>query len=157
MVTELEADLYSIGGTALVVTDGFAFRATNDACVKIVDGKIVATKFGLERTGPDFVRKTREEAEEYGLELYDRIKKGVTLELYYSQKYYIPTKLDRVFERNDKYALYDTETDYIYRPEFDSIDSTYNLVGVSTNTVQKVNDLDSKIKERYIPLIGIDN
>ena len=159
MVTEVEADLYSIGRTALVVADGFAFKGTNDACVKIIDGKIMATKFGLERTGPDFVRKTRNEAEEYGMELYDRIEKSCTLKLYYGDKYYVPSTLDRVFERQNNYAIYDKETDHIYRVERDNIDNKYNLIGVDKNTVQKVDmdDLSANINKKYVPLVGISS
>lgn len=159
MVTKIEADLYSLAGTALVVSDGFAFKATNDACVKVIDGKIMATKFGLKRTGPDFVIKTRNEAEEYGKKLYDRIKKGVTLELYYGDKYYVPSTLDRVSESDKDYALYDKETDRIYRVEFDNINRVYNLIGVCENTIMQVetDNLQPRINQKYVPLVGIRN
>ena len=108
MVIEFVADLYSRGNTALVVTEGFAFKATHDACFKVIDGTIFATKFGLESAGPSSVKRTKDDVEEYGFDMYDRIKKDIQLELYYGDKYYILTTLDRVFHTQSDYVVYDT-------------------------------------------------
>lgn len=160
MVTKLKADLFSIGSTSLVVTDGFAFKATNDACVKVVDGSIMATKFGLKTASPSYVKKTKQEAKEYGEEMYNKIKKDLTLHLYYGDKYYIPTVLDRPFCDQKEYAVHDNEKDRVYQPKYDDIDhQVYNLVGVRGKTIQKVDtdEFKSKMNERYVPLVGIKN
>lgn len=157
--TDLTADLYAIGNTATVITEGFAFEARNDACVREVDGRLMATKFGLHRTGPSVVKSTRERAEEMDEDYYDRINENVRLELYYANEYYIPTTLDRIFADHDDYAVYDTQTSQMYRVSFDQREQgMYNLIGIGENTVQKIDtdSLSSNLRGRYIPLIKIE-
>lgn len=160
--TNVNADLYSIARTATIITDGFAFQARNDACVKEVDGRLMATKFGLQRTGPRAVKNTRErveEAENVDENYYDRIKENVRLELYHADNYYIPMTLDRIFADHNDYAVYDKETSRIYRVSFDQQEQgMYNLIGINESTVQKVDtdSLSSNLRSRYIPLVKIE-
>lgn len=160
--TNVNADLYSVGRTATIITDRFAFQARNDACVKVVDGRLMATKFGLQRTGPGAVKNTRErveEAENADENYYDRINENVRLELYDADNYYIPTTLDRIFADHNDYAVYDKETSQIYRVSFDQQEQgMYNLIGINVSTIQKVDtdSLSSNLRSRYIPLIKIE-
>lgn len=159
MPTTIKADLYSIGNTATVVTDGFAFQATNKACVKNVNGEIRATKFGLHRVGPGTVKSTREQADELGDEYFDRITENINLRVYYSDAYYIPTTIDRVFADHDNYALYDTENSTVYNVRFDENEGgTYNLIGTRTNTVKKIDtdNLENQIGTKFEPLVKIE-
>lgn len=161
---DLTAELYDIGGTATIITEGFCFEARNESCVKEVDGRLMATKFGLYTRGPGLVKEEREFAKERSDDCYDRIRRNVKLELYYDRKYYgnkyyIPTTIDTIFPEHDDYAVYDTERSQIYSVSYEErgVD-TYNLIGIGVDTVQKVDSgiLSSNIRDRYIPLIEIN-
>lgn len=153
------AELYTIGKTATVITEGFAFRTTNDASLRQMDGEVKATKFGVHQVGPGAVRGTREDYEETDGEIFDVVERDTSVTLYFDNNdYYVKSTITRVFTQ-EQYALYDKENRIIYNIEYDDINTgEYNLVGSTKNTVQKISseEFEKTVESRYVPLVKIE-
>lgn len=153
------AELYRLGRTATVITEGFAFQTKNDAALREIDGEVKATKFGVHQVGPSSVRATREEYKETDGEIFDTVEKNTSVTLYFDNSdYYIKSNIVRVFVQNN-YALYDRENQVIYNIRYDDVnDREYNLVGSTTNTVQKISsdEFEDNVGSRYTPLVKIE-
>lgn len=152
------AELYSVGNTSTVITEGFAFQTRNDASLKKVDNEVKATKFGVYQVGPSTVKSKRDDYEKTDGELFEVADRDTKVTLYFDNNdYYIKSTIERVFTQ-DEYALYDTENSVIYNIEYDDINNgKYNLVGSTTNTVQKIesNRFQELVGSRYVPLVKI--
>ena len=153
------AELYAVGNTATVITEGFAFRTTNDASLRQIDGEVKATKFGVHQVGPSSVRGVREQCKETDGEIFNVVEKDTFVTLYFDNSdYYVKSTITRVFTQ-DEYALYDRENKVVYNIEYDNINTgEYNLVGSTKSTVQKISseEFEKTVGSRYIPLVKIE-
>lgn len=157
---QFEAELYALGNTATVITEGYAFQTRNDASLKTVSNskEIKATKFGIYEIGPQTVQKRREEYEERA-EIFDRVDTDAYVRLYNDQNYYyIPTPISRPFDQED-FVVYDQNDNILYHTKYDDVQNgSYNLIGTSKNTIKKVNTntLENQMHKRYNPMIRIN-
>lgn len=156
----LDAELYVLSHRANVILDGFAFVATNNACIEEdSDGNLVATRFGLSQIGAITASNIQDDED-----CFETVNKDATVTLFEDDRgtMYIPlhdSDLTPMVRVSEPFALYDKSTETVYEAETEKMEEhSVNLVGAGVRTVKKVTDdeLKSDIGDRYIPLAKIE-